>query len=384
MLDATLYRDEERAAKRQAPNWRIPQTHNLDMFEKSGFPVRVHSLADIRQLIDTMQEGRFEAYQKELGGLDEEDAELFIDACQSLVRFQQTHFPHHPPLLALDTLMAMFASYKKITSLKPNFSTILEVGPGCGYLSLFLKHWAQLETYVLTESCESFYLLQHYLNSYLYGPQFAQTIGKDSTANFFVRDESPLSECLGGPPRFPSHDTIVHQYPWWKLGELAANHSNFDLAVSNANFLEFTTEALRDYFGLFKKVLAPDGLIVCQCFGFESVERNREYLLEELKQAGVAPLFINWGGHPKARGFWKDHCDEECDFILENDERRFTVANGVFVTEKHPLFKLCSKDANFTIHTVQNAQPLKAFFNESDTGRIISKESAAQRVISKT
>ena len=43
MLDSQIYRTNEQLAKSLLPNWRIGQVHNLDQFERVGFPVRAYS-----------------------------------------------------------------------------------------------------------------------------------------------------------------------------------------------------------------------------------------------------------------------------------------------------------------------------------------------------
>ena len=55
MLEPEIYRISERLAKAQMPTWRLAQTHAVDHFEKTGFPVRVSSLREVGQLLDTPQ-----------------------------------------------------------------------------------------------------------------------------------------------------------------------------------------------------------------------------------------------------------------------------------------------------------------------------------------
>ena len=372
-MDSTIYKQQERRAREHLANWRIAQRHNLDRFEKVGFPVRVQSVAETRQLIDTMQEGRFLGYQQELGGLSQTDACMLASACARLMEFQLTTYPGFAPRPALDSLMAMLASYKKLAGLKPGFASIVEVGPGSGYLSLFLAQHSGLKSYALTESCESFYLLQHLLNAHLFGKNFHQTATLADAPCFFVRPNDPLSEFIEAMPPSTIKPCRVTHYPWWRLGQLASN-ACADIVVCNAHFLEFNVEALRDYLALFKQILVADGFIVCQCFGFESPEHDRNYLLEELRAARIAPLFINWGGHVKARGFWETHMAADHLFVRNGDERRFAVANGVFITETHPLFDQCYQPENYAIHTLQNATCLEVFFSKPEQGRIFSKD----------
>src|SRR5690349_19375336 len=92
MLDQVQYRLAENVAKQQLPTWRIAQRHTLEVFEKAGFPVRVNSLADLRPLIDTMQENRFDSYMRELGGLTPARHSLLMNALRGISIFQLKYF----------------------------------------------------------------------------------------------------------------------------------------------------------------------------------------------------------------------------------------------------------------------------------------------------
>ena len=161
MLEPEIYRISERLAKAQMPTWRLAQTHAVDHFEKTGFPVRVSSLREVGQLLDTMQENRFDGYMRELGGLTESEYALLIKACRDVVLFQLTYFSNRRPTLPLSTLLSVFTLHRKFLAVDRNFRSVIEIGPGCGYLPFFLRHQASLQNYSQIEACESFYLLQN-------------------------------------------------------------------------------------------------------------------------------------------------------------------------------------------------------------------------------
>ena len=50
MLEPEIYRASERLAKAQLPTWWLAQTHNVDHFERTGFPVRISSIRETGQL----------------------------------------------------------------------------------------------------------------------------------------------------------------------------------------------------------------------------------------------------------------------------------------------------------------------------------------------
>src|SRR5580693_4323103 len=106
MLEPEAYRISERLAKAQLPTWRVAQTHNVDHFEKAGFPVRISTLREVGQLLDTMQENRFEKYMRELGGLTESEYAQVIKACRDAVLLQLTYLSNRRPILPLSTLLS--------------------------------------------------------------------------------------------------------------------------------------------------------------------------------------------------------------------------------------------------------------------------------------
>lgn len=382
MLDPAQYRREESRAKAQLPNWRLAQRHGATLFQRAGFPVRVDCLDELGMLLDTMQEGRFEAIQQELGGLTGAEQELLAQALADCVRFQLAHFGSRAPVLPLDTVTAMLAAYGKMQALAPGFRRVLEVGPGCGYLGLFLARHAGLERYAAVEATESFYLLQHHLFAHLFGASFREELApRGESAHFGAEFEAQALALSAFPAARATH------HPWWRLGDLAREEApatggkGFDLIVCNAAMLEFEAQALRDYLALFGQVLAPGGIVFAQCFGFETPERDRSYLLAALREAGLAPVFIAWGGHPKGRGFWEQRSPSGCPaFVPAADDRRFTTAQGVFVAQGHPLWEAASRPENSCIHTISDFAPLAHFFARPQGARMLTAREAARKV----
>lgn len=361
MLDITTYRQQESQARQTLAAWQLAQRHNLDQFESDGFPVRLGCLPETYMLLDTMHEGRLTAVQEELGGLGTEDLALLVGAAADLTRFQLACYPGRPLRMPLDTLASMLLAYRKIVGLKPGFRSLLEVGPGCGYLACLLRHHSPLANYSLTEACESFYLLQHHLNRFLFAEDFRQELfsGLAPSAVHAVLEKRLEGSTQGYAVK---HAPKVRQYPWWRLGDLASSGQTFEVIVSNANLVEFRREALLDYLDLFRKVLDPQGVVFAQCIGFEVPERDRHYLFDSLFRAGFAPLLIAFGSQPKARASWDGFMDGACAFIAEDDPRRFCLDNLVLVREGHPMFKAAYGRHNYRLKYVHDVQALAPLF----------------------
>src|SRR4051812_42371923 len=151
MLDAIAYRASETNAKRAIADWRFSNVHDPYVFQNQGFPVRADSFLDLAQILDTMQEGRFDYYMKELGGFTEDDTRCFVKACLDYIDFYTSFFQRERVVVPLSTLIAHFVAYKKLLGYNPGFTRLLELGPGCGYLSFFLRHHKPLVDYTQIE-----------------------------------------------------------------------------------------------------------------------------------------------------------------------------------------------------------------------------------------
>lgn len=385
MLDIQAYRQAESRARAVLPNWRLAQRHNLDHFEKVGFPVRLNSLAETYNLLDTMQEERFQAMQNELGGLTPEDFDLVVDACVSVLRFQAAHYPGRPLFLPLDTLLSMLSIYKKITTLNPDFTSMLEVGPGCGYLPCLFALRGKPMEYASIEACESFYLLQHYLNLHLFGQGFRQEVFADLPASHHFADPSDWAirerPVLDKSP----FKVTARQYPWWRLGELAEQGPQFDVITSNANFTEFNTEAFQDYLRIFRKVLKPDGFIYAQCFGYPTPERDFAYVYDNAMRVGFAPAFLAPHCTGKRKNLWEQGTPPELQrYLREGDKRTFMLSNLVLIGKGHPLFEQCKGRDKFDQLRVISEDIARAFFGDPEVEvRMYTKQAVIDAVTAK-
>jgi hypothetical protein len=377
MLEPETYRMSERLAKVQVPSWRMAQTHSVDHFERTGFPVRIASVRELGQLLDTMQENRFEKYMFELGGLTEREYALLIEACRHAVLFQLTYLPRRRPVLPLSTLLSTFTLYKKLCGIDRNFRSVLEIGPGCGYLSFFLRRHSTLQNYSQIEVCESFYILQSLVNMHCFGPCC------DERA--FVDDIAPVSDFFAVPdtrPGFTELSPTVHvnnnrilctHYPWWKIGELVSREVKFQVVMSNANLLEFSGAALEDYLTLLHRVMEPEGVFLVQCTGYPA-NGTLESLIEKVWEKGFATLMFSLENKPVA-GPPSCGCRDLVAQLKGTaaNSVTFTVNNCLFVKAGHSLFQRYRDRANCHLDFVAD-EPLvnSVFFARPADRRIYS------------
>ncbi|MBV9863524.1 MAG: hypothetical protein JO267_15405 [Alphaproteobacteria bacterium] len=333
MFPIADYREAERRAHAHLDNWRVAQAHSVDWFARVGFPVRIESPHEVGQLLDTMQEGRFEAFMEETQGLPPEDLSLLVRALVSSILFQMQWLPLRQPTLPLSTMMSSLLLYRKMRGFDAGFRRVLEVGPGCGYLSFFLRQHAALENYTQTEACESFYALQSMIDRHLFGGLFVDDVHAPESRNVYTgltqdRDAAvPLDRELLGEPK-------CYHYPWWSLDRVLARRDYFDIVTANANLNEMSRAALRDYLALFRRVLAPAGIFLVQCTGAEG-HGTLSDLLGILAEARFAPVFCAFAGNVKfatAKG---------------RVTRQLCLNNIVMVREGNPLFDQCYGRRNF-------------------------------------
>src|SRR5260370_42363443 len=121
MIDSAAYRANETNAKRAIADWRLSNVNDPYVFQNQGFPVRAGSFLELAQILDTMQEGRFDYYMKELGGFSEEDKRFFVKACLDYIGFYSSFFQRERVIVPLSTLISHFVVYKKLIGYNPGF-----------------------------------------------------------------------------------------------------------------------------------------------------------------------------------------------------------------------------------------------------------------------
>jgi hypothetical protein len=370
MLEPETYRIGERLAKAQLPTWRLAQTHAVEHFEKTGFPVRVSSLREVGQLLDTMQENRFDGYMRELGGLTGSEYALLIKACRDVVLFQLTFFANRKPTLPLSTLLAVFTLYRKFLAVDGSFRSVLEIGPGCGYLPFFLRHHAALENYSQIEACESFYLLQHLVDLHCFPARLDERAllpGDAPVLDYYSPAETrPAYTEISRPVRLSLKRPLCTHYPWWRIGELVRRDDQFQIVTSNANLLEFSRPALDDYLTLLGEVLAPDGVFIVQCTGL-AANGTLASLTDMVWQKGFATLMFAVAGKRVVAPGLTAPAGVVARLSGGTNSRVFPVNNCLFVKAGHPLFERYRGRAS--THVVADEPLVRDVFFAEPAGR---------------
>ena len=287
MLDPYLYRANETAAKADPALGHRAAAHSVDHFIKIGFPVRINSHQEAGPLLNSMQEKRAAIYMSELGGITPHEHDLLLESCRDIVSFQRLFFPLRKPVLPLSVLMSVLCLYSKLVGINPAFSSVLEIGPGCGYLSFFLRQHAALASYCQIEACESFYILQNLVNLYCFGGEFIEHAFAPNAMNLDNSFWLPFGQFEIPPAaiRVPHKPPKCEHFAWWHIDEVKSR--KFQIVTSNANLLEFSPAALEDYLGLIVEVLEPNGALVAQCCG-SHVNGTLDTLYKKTEQFGLS------------------------------------------------------------------------------------------------
>jgi hypothetical protein len=229
--------------------------------------------------------------------------------------FFRTNFQRNDVPLPLSTMIAHLVLAKKLRGLAPR--RILELGPGCGYLSFFLRDWENLANYTQVETTESFYVLQNLVNKYLFGHRFkehAQTELNGEAASL-ITNAMPHETTEISPRVQLNLSAVCHHYPWWQAGAVAKEQ--FDVVTANAMLNELSENAFKQYVWLIDQCLAPDGALLVQCIGGGPL--SLELIFKSLTEIKLAPVVMVLG-------------------TGNVGDKYFALPNLLFVRPRHPLF----------------------------------------------
>jgi hypothetical protein len=314
MLEPAVYNATENffRTKPQHHSW---ITQNFpEVFAAVGLNLRVSSLRELVPYIESMQDGRFEIFQKTLGGgLTKEREALLLDNLQTIVRIQALFSPV-TQIAPLEASLAGLCWTEILRAAVPNAKVFFELGPGPAYGSSILGKRAEL--YYAAEVTQPYYLLQNLmlraafdeLNE-LADPASAWPSG--SLLRYFNGQRMDNVAVIHGstaleraPSNGISSNRAVH-IPWWEISNLQQiiPDASVDVVIANACLNEIHLNSLHFYAEQSFRVLRPGGVLFFMCPGLKHDGRN---LHDILKAAGLTPVFAGVGDvnlHDGGRGF---------------------------------------------------------------------------------
>jgi len=331
-MDPVSYRSAERAGIRDLNSIRQSLLHTPVTFTEAGFPTRIDCHDDLRLYIDVMHENRFEAMMAELDGLHDDELDEFVDGLVRYCRFHLSMFGRRDIVLPLSGMIMQYAAAKKLQAI-PERGSVLEIGPGSGLISFFLKEDEAIRQYHQVETTESFYLLQTHINRYLYGHEFLDhaqvTLGAPKAGGIGLKELIAIRPDILLDEKYEVEASVDYEatpraehFPWWRLDRVIENR--YDVVMAHANLTEFTYEAMRYYATLFAKVLKPTGVLFIQCFG--GGNSTIPTVIRDLTDARLMPFMLG-----------KDFDIPGRSAGEATRRKAMPVYNGLFLPLTHPL-----------------------------------------------
>jgi len=198
------------------PN-RILEAFRPEHFGLTGYPLRIHSDAELFRYVDVMHELRhIDDYNNILGGFTSDEFSLFKEVSIAVADFTEQEFGKR--MVPKGALVRAMISYRHIRFLtSPEDTTILELGPGSGYLGALLAKSGY--RYAAMDITQPFYLYQNKLWKHLFGDRLIE----------LASDEKELSDFSNIP-----EGGILH-IPWWKYSYADPTNINLDIDVVTSN-----------------------------------------------------------------------------------------------------------------------------------------------------
>jgi hypothetical protein len=266
-LQPTVYDALEAAGRGGLPN-RVIEAFHPETFSATGYPVHIRDEGELWRYVDVMHETRLEqTVNQVLGGLTDEEFALFGRAVRFMIGFTQAQFGH--ALRCENALLRAMNIYRYIKALKP--STVMELGPGSGYLGLLLI--LDGIGYIACENTQAFYLLQNRLWQAAAGVRFLE----------LAEDGRSLREVLSGLP-----DAAAVHVPWWKVVDLdlANLPGSLDVVTANHCLTEMQPNAMKYYLRMASSLLQPlPGAFVFEGWGSQ-INHPRGEVAREFSNTG--------------------------------------------------------------------------------------------------
>ena len=172
------YGAAEQAGRARVPN-RAIQAFSLDVFQAVGYPHRISSSRELWRYHDVMQDGRLEHNLGLLGSAMDGEVDLVRRAADAIVSFSVSTFGFASA--GKDMLSRAVYQYSLLASVLdgvPRPWTILEVGPGCGYLGVLLGLAGH--RYIALEASQAFWVYQSALFEHVFGEEYSDGLVEGS------------------------------------------------------------------------------------------------------------------------------------------------------------------------------------------------------------
>jgi len=234
------YDAADRAGRARVPN-RAIEAFALEWWNVAGYPYRIASLDELWRYHDSMHDGRYEKNLRLLGDVADDEVELCRRAARLIYDFSASRFRFASP--GRDALTRALYQYRLLAKQLEQATspwTILEIGPGSGYLGLLLGLAGH--RYLAVEAAQAFYVYQSELWRFAFGTDYDDGL-----------------ERLG-----PSR---IQHVPWWTFNEEHLQLPALDASTSNHALAEMHPGAVRRVFSVTDRFAAPSGFLLAESLG---------------------------------------------------------------------------------------------------------------------
>jgi predicted methyltransferase len=262
MLDIAAYDAAERDAMVRCGDWPTIRAMRPDFFEAYGFPTRISRLAEISYLASTLGDPDATPLLKEIRGARPEDLDAVGDAVWRFIAVHRAVSSGTVARVPLARLLHAHVTHRKLKGLASR-ARILDIGPGEGYVSLFLPRDPGVKHYAAIEVTQSLYMMQSTIGALCFAGSFANHVSRPTDSGA-IRLSSPGSRAAEFAVA-PSASPRAALYPWWEAHR--AFEQTYDVVMANENICEMPPEALDFYAARIVKSLAPEGVFLIQGIG---------------------------------------------------------------------------------------------------------------------
>lgn len=290
MPDIATYNANEAQAVRGVRDPRVLRIFRSAVFEPSGFLERVEVLPQIKALLSSLHSGRTAAFQEEIRGIDGAVLDELAAAMAVLVDMQLSLFPDDGVVLPVEALLSEYLIARKLKAL-PRHARILDIGPGCGLLPLFLSGLPAVRCYNQIEVTQSLYILQSQVNRACYGPAAVDLAAAATAApDVFRRLDGRWAE--RALPEVPMRGAVrCTHFPWWRID--SAFDVGYDVVMMNENLCEMPKAAAAYYAQNARRALAADGFLLIAGIGATAAPSILQERLQILGSLGFRVLVAN-------------------------------------------------------------------------------------------
>ena len=232
------YEEAEKFGRRAVPNSAIA-AFTPEVFQHIGYPHRIAHSQELWRYHDVMQDGRLEQNLLLAGRSMDDELDLVGSAADAIIRFTETNFGFRSAGKdMLSRAVYQYSLLRESLNGLPRPWTVLELGPGCGYLGVLLGLGGH--SYIAIEASQAFWVYQSALLRFVFAGEYSDGL----------RSEEELR---------------IRHVPWWKLcsegfafPKLTACTANHMLAEMNAAALVYLSRKLAVSQPVGFKIIAED------------------------------------------------------------------------------------------------------------------------------